>query len=437
MPFSRLDHAKITRSLGQIAEQHGDVADVFFERREEIVLPPEGAAPGVRVWREAGLAVRLMRRGQTWLVSRDGISPRIFAGALRRAARVAPAASYPDPPIAMAPWDEPPEAPEMYELPAALGRAIRTHHVTFPLRLTLRRHRRWTRVIGTRLAAAMETETFYSVDAEMPWGRYGTLLAALRDDTADILARTLVHAYRAHDAAPPSPSRGPAVLGPAAGAVLLHEGVAHALEVDTLAIGGHPEAAIGVKMASSELNVFDDPASAPVSVRRAADDEGHPVSRRCLLRRGVVEQPIADGLWARRSEILRGGGARRADRHSAPGPRSSHLELAPGEATHDELLAASEGGLFLPEVSRGGLHPLSGELVLHFPYGYRIENGAPGTPVGPSTLRAHVTDVLRAVTGVSNEAAFAGAGWCAKAGRKLPVWATSPTLRLEGARIAP
>ena len=59
-------------------------------------------------------------------------------------------------------------------------------------------------------------------------------------------------------------------------------------------MGGHPESAIGVELADSSLDVFDDPSTAPESVRRGSDDEGFPVVRRCLLRQGVVEQPLAD-----------------------------------------------------------------------------------------------------------------------------------------------
>ena len=29
----------------------------------------------------------------------------------------------------------------------------------------------------------------------------------------------------------------------------------------------------------------------------------------------------------------------------------------------------------------------------------------------------------------------AGAGWCAKGGQKLPVWATAPALRLEAVTV--
>jgi predicted Zn-dependent protease len=433
MPFSKLDTAAVARTLSQIAERPEDVVDAFFERREEVEM---GEAAGVRVWREEGFAVRLAREGRTWLAARDAIEAKPFAEALRQAARAMPSATYPEPALEMAP-PEPVAAPELADFPLALARAVRAHHVGFPLRVTVRRHRRWVQVVGPRLVAAAESETFYSLSTESSWGRWGALLPRLDAGAAEAAAEAVVSLFRARQAHPPAPFHGPAVLGPAAVAVLLHEAVAHALEADTLAQGGNPEAAVGVAMAAPCLDVLDDPAAAPEGVRRTTDDEGAPVVRRWLLRGGVVEQPLADALWARTSPVLLPGAGRRGTRHLPPGPRSSHLEILPGEAQETDLFAGSEEGLFLPEASRGALDPLSGEFALHLPMARRFRRGALAGTVGPCVLRGRVADLLTRVVAVGSDAAPAGAGWCAKGGQKLPVWATAPALRLEGVEIAP
>ncbi len=436
-PFTQLDTAGIARTLSQIAEQPADLADAFFERIEKVELPPADQPPGLRVWRESGLAIRLLREGRTWLAGRDQIDPEIFQDALRRVARAMPRAPYPLPDLGDDTWEEPPEAPEVLTFPTAVSQALRTHHIDFPVNLTVRRHRRWIRVVGTHLASGTESESFYSCDAEMPWARYGCLLDELSHEKAEELARRLVNLYRARDAEPPPPWRGASILGASATAVLLHEAVAHALEADTLAHGGHPEAALGVRMGSRLLDVFDDPSSAPSSVRRSADDEGFPVVRRCLLRAGIVEQPLCDTAWTRRSDRLTAGAGRRGNRHLPPGPRSSHLELIAGEHSRQSLLADAEGGLYLPEADRGRLDPVTGEFVLRFPYGRRIENQVPGALVGPCWMRGRLSDLLDKVTGVGAQTSAAGAGWCAKGGIKLPVWATCPEVRIEGVEIGP
>ena len=434
MPFSQLDSAGIARAMSQIADRPADLADAFFERSEVIELPPGDAAPGFRVWRESGLAIRLLRDGHTWLAGRDRIDSEVFRDALRRVARAMPRVPYPHPELTNEPWSDS-LATEVLEFPSLVDRALRSRQLRLPLRLTVCRHRRWVRVIGTQLASGTERESFYSLRVETPWARFGRLFGELTTSAADEVAHHLFQFNRARDVESPTTSRGAVVLGASATAVMLHEAVAHALEADTLAQGGHPETAIGIRLGSELLDVFDDPQSAPEGVRRAADDEGFPVVRRCLLRAGAVEQPIADTAWARRCDVLVAGGGRRSNRHQPPGPRSTHLELVPGEHTLTDLLAGAENGLYLPEAERGQLDPLTGEFVLRFPYGRRIENQALGAPVGRCSLRGRVRDLLEKVTGVGSQPQTAGAGWCAKDGMKLPVWATCPELRLEGVEV--
>jgi predicted Zn-dependent protease len=289
--------------------------------------------------------------------------------------------------------------------------------------------------VWPRFVPAPELETFYSVTIETPWGRHGALLPELGPAGAAAVAAAAVGLFRAREAAPPSPGRVPAVLGPAAAAVLLHEAVAHALESDTLALGGAIEAAVGVQLAASGVDVLDDPGAAPAGVRRTTDDEGLPVCRRWLLRGGVVEQPLADALAARASPALVPGAARRSSRHLPPGPRSHHLELLPGALDEPELLAGAEGGVLVAEASRGTLDPLSGEFWLEVPSARRIRRGAAAEAVGRFTLRGRVADLLARVTGIGRTAVPAGAGWCAKGGQKLPVWATTPALRVDRVEI--
>lgn len=434
MPFARLDTAAVARSLSQIAEQPEDVVDAFFERREEVEVAPEGDPGSLRVWREEGFAVRLVRDGRTWLASRDAVEPRTFAESLRQVARAFSAATYPEPALEVSP-PEPVTAHELLDFPGALSRAVRAHHVGFPLRVAVRRHRRWIQVVGPRLMGEAERETFYSLKAESSWGRYGALLPRLDGAAAEEVAAAVVALFRTRQSQPPAPVRGTAVLGPAAVAVLLHEAVAHALEADTLTQGGNPEAAVGVAMAAACLDVLDDPAAAPAEVRRTSDDEGLPVSRRWLLRRGEIEQPLADTAWSRIAPALLPGAGRRGSRHLPPGPRSTHLELLPGGSTQGDLLSQAGGGLYLSAASRGGLDPLSGEFTLRLPHGRRIRRGALGEPVGACTLRGQVADLLARATAVGQEVLPAGAGWCAKGGQKLPVWATAPALRLEGVTV--
>lgn len=448
-----LDTAAVARALSQIADREEDVADAYFERLEELTLPPEGEAPGVHLRREEGLAIRLVRDGGSWMAARDEITPAAFSESLRRVARALPSAFYPEPRLELPPWGEAPGTRELAELPLAVGREVRARHVAFPLRLTVRRHRREIQVVGPRLVPEPESETYYSLDAEMPWGRWGTLLPHLTG-TAGEVAGALVERFRCRNAPPPeSRAATVVVLGPAAAAVLLHEAVAHALEADSLALSGEggsngrrdraaaAEAAVGVALGPegpgvpSGLNVLDDPSSGPEPVRRRTDDEGSAVTRRWLLEAGVVRQPLADRAWARGSDVLLPGAGRRANRHEPPGPRSTHLELLPGDVPDEDLAADADEGFLVAELAGGRLDPLSGRLTLEVPCARRIRRGTPADPVGPFRIVGSVAGLLERVAAVGSTPRPGGAGWCAKGGRKLPVWATAPSLRLEGVEV--
>ena len=106
MPFHDLDTSAIARSLSQIADREGDLGEAFFERLEIVELPSADEAAGVRVWREQGFALRLIRDGASWSASRDEIDHTVFADALRQVARVIPTAPYSPPDLRVAPFGD-------------------------------------------------------------------------------------------------------------------------------------------------------------------------------------------------------------------------------------------------------------------------------------------------------------------------------------------
>ncbi len=437
MPLTGLDAAGVSRALAQLMEEDGDLADAFFERAEEIELDLADRAPRLRARLEEGFAVRLVRGRRCWLAARDRLDAAAWADAVRQVARAAPLGVGQQPRFDLPPHRFAGGAPELAAFPALVERRLRERHVGLPVRFCVRRHRRWIQVVGPRLVPDAEREGFYSCSAEIAWGRLGVLLAALDEDGAERVAAGLVARFRAREAEPPGEGSTTVVLAPAAAAVFLHEAVAHALEADTLALTGRPEAAIGVAMGSGGLDVLDDPAAAPEGVRRATDDEGVTVVRRWLLRSGVVHQPLADVRAARESPRLLPGAGRRSGRQVPPAPRCFHLEVLPGDSAPADLLAGVHDGLLVPEASEGTLDRFSGEFRLAFPYARRIRQGEAGELVACGALRGRVAAILGAVTATGRDVEAAGAGWCAKGGHRLPVWATAPALRLEGVWVGP
>jgi predicted Zn-dependent protease len=435
MTWAKLETAAVARALSAVAAEPGDLAEVYFERRVDAEWPAGEARCGLRVLREEGLAVRLVRGSHSWLASRDAISGADLVDALRQVARAQPATLL-EPELAVGP---PPAVPvlSLRAFSGELERAIRRHHVAFPFRPTVRWHRRDLQVVGPRWVPSTEREVFYSIDVELPWGRYGALATGLQAEEAERVARALVGRFRAREAVPPPAGRRALLLAPGATAVLLHEAVAHALEADLFAPpiwGGW--AVPGGEGFASGLDVLDDPRRAPRGVDRTTDDEGQPVVRRWLIRGGRVDQPIADAEHAARSEVLLPGSGFRGSRHQPPLPRTHHLELLPGDADPQRLLQAAEGGLFVPELDQGALDPYTGDVQLRAPWGRFIRDGALAEPCGPFELHTRVPDLLQQVVAVGMDGQTAGAGWCAKGGQRRAVWATAPSLVLGGAEVA-
>lgn len=100
-----------------------------------------------------------------------------------------------------------------------------------------------------------------------------------------------------------------------------------------------------------------------------------------------------------------------------------------------DLLAEADRGLYFTEVSNGRLDPLSGRFTIFLPYGRRINAGSVGDLVGPCKLSGTVSGLLSGIDAVGRDLESAGAGWCAKNGLKLPVWASSPAVRIGAAEV--
>ena len=214
-------------------------------------MPENDESPGVLVRREQGFAVRLLRQGRTWLASRDRLDSSDFRHALRQVARAVPNAAYmPEFPLLEA-STEAFAVEDVLAFPSLVREQIRQAHIAFPARFHCARHRRLVQVVGTRFVSEAEQEQFYSFVAELPWIRYGVLLARFDEAEAQSVVETLLDSFRAREASSPGQASPTTVLGPAATAVLLHEAVAHALEADTLSLGGRAESACGYRLAAT------------------------------------------------------------------------------------------------------------------------------------------------------------------------------------------
>lgn len=434
--FPRFEPSAVARALGYLPEGPGDFAEGYFESVVETCLGEGGYALSSRA--EEGFCLRLTSSGAAYVATRDSCSEADFRSAYRQVAR-----TLPNTPLV---WRER-EAEsdtegdalpdELEGAPRRLRRRLGERGFGLRYRATFTRHQRELLVAASDFSGRVQRESYYSLELELPGGVWGALVPSLAEGTAETLADLAAEIARYADCRPAAVPRTTVVLGPQAAAVFLHEAVAHTLEVDTLAASGDPRAALGMSLASPALTVFDDPETAPRSVRRSSDDEGMPVVRRCLLRSGAVEQLISDRYWAETVDGLIPGAGRRSGRSRLPAPRSYHLEVIPGDRSPHDLVAAVDEGIYVPLFVRGQLDSVRGTCRLDAPGALEIRKGEIAGRLGRCRIQASAADLLGAVAEVASDSQRTGAGWCAKSEQRLPVWATTPSLLLEGVGARP
>lgn len=163
-------------------------------------------------------------------------------------------------------------------------------------------------------------------------------------------------------AAPPCPDGTlDLVLMPDQMMLQIHESIGHPLELDrilgdernyagtsfvTLDMFGH------YRYGSELLNVSHDPTLAHEFAGFAYDDDGTPAERRMLIERGVLRRPLGGELSQARAraagfDVGSVATSRACSWNRAPIDRMSNLNVEPGDARFEELVAAVEHGIVM------------------------------------------------------------------------------------------
>ena len=153
----------------------------------------------------------------------------------------------------------------------------------------------------------------------------------------------------------------PAVLAPAAAAVLLHEAVGHFAEAA-------PEGRVnlnhrlGFRIATEIFHLRDDPMAEGGSARYAVDDDGVPARGATeVVRDGRMLRFLHSRSSARAMGVEPTPNGRAASVWDPPIPRMSNLLCDPGEASEEEMLDRMGDGLYLHSLAYG------------YGFGFRVE----------------------------------------------------------------
>ena len=272
---------------------------------------------------------------------------------------------------------------------------------------------------------------FYGGGGRVPFEHY-------EDFTPEEAAREAARMAVAQIGAVEAPA-GPqtVVLSPGWSGILLHEAVGHGLEADFIRKETSLYAnKVGEQVASDLVTVID---SGELPHRRGSlnvDDEGEVAKEKVLIEDGILKGYLVDKLSGRLMGIDSTGSGRRQSYEHAPMPRMTNTYMAPGEHTHDEIIASVNKGLYCASFGGGQVDISNGNFVFEVREGYLIEDGKLTAPVKNATLIGVGPEALKNVSMVGNNPELdPGIGTCGKDGQSVPVGVGLPTVRMDNITV--
>ena len=219
------------------------------------------------------------------------------------------------------------------------------------------------------------------------------------------------------------------------GGVLLHEACVHSLEATSVAKGLSVFSnKIGEKIASDIVTAVDDGTLQNYWGSLNVDDEGHRTQRNVLIENGVLKSYLVDYRNSRKMNHPVTGSGRRQSYKYSPTSRMTNTFFENGASTFEEIIAATEYGLFAKKMGGGSVNPITGEFNFNVQEGYLIENGKITKPVRGCTLVGSGAEVLMNIDMIANNLAT-GHGMCGSASGSIPTDVGQPTIRVQNMTV--
>ncbi len=237
-------------------------------------------------------------------------------------------------------------------------------------------------------------------------------------------------AVRMLDARPAPVGQMPVVLGNGFCGALFHEACGHGLEADAIAKGASIYAGkTGEVVAAPLVSAYDDGSLPNGWGSQAFDDEGVPTQKTLVIEEGRLTGYLYDRLRARQMSAAPSGNGRRESFRHVPIPRMTTTYIAPGDATAEEIIAATPRGFYAASLAGGQVEPASGAFVFGVSEGFLIEDGKLTTPLRGATLIGNGIDILMKIDMIAGDFDVKP-GTCGKDGQGVPVGTGQATLRI-------
>ena len=227
----------------------------------------------------------------------------------------------------------------------------------------------------------------------------------------------------------------PVIIHNGFGGVLFHEACGHSLEATAVARGLSVFCGkMGERIASDVVTAIDDGTMPGEWGSSNMDDEGKPTRRNVLIENGILRGYMID---RRNTRFMGGestGSGRRESYRYSPTSRMTNTYIENGTSTFEEIIAATEHGLFAKSMGGGSVNPVTGEFNFAVNEGYMVENGKITHPVRGATLIGNGATALLDIDMVANNRSF-GHGVCGSRSGSVPANVGQPTIRIQNMTV--
>jgi TldD protein len=227
----------------------------------------------------------------------------------------------------------------------------------------------------------------------------------------------------------------PVIINNEFGGVIFHEACGHSLEATAVAKNASVFCGkLGTKVASDLVTAIDDGTIENAWGSANFDDEGYPQQRRVLIDKGILKSYMVDKLNSRRMDHLPTGSSRRESYRYSPTSRMSNTFIDNGKSTFDEIIAATEYGLFAAKMGGGSVNPGSGDFNFSVSEGYIVRNGKIAEPVRGAALVGNGAEILLKIDMVGNNL-DRSRGMCGSSSGSICADVGQPTLRVASITV--
>jgi TldD protein len=221
------------------------------------------------------------------------------------------------------------------------------------------------------------------------------------------------------------------VIGNGFGGVIFHEACGHSLEATSVAKKSSEFwDKKGQQIASSIVTAIDDGTMPGQWGSLNVDDEGSKPRRNVLIKDGILQTFLVDKLNGKRMGEISTGNGRRQNYRFAPTSRMTNTYIDAGDSTFDEIIAATECGLYARRMGGGSVQPGTGEFNFAVSEAYMIRNGRIAEPVRGASLIGRGSEVLMNIDMIGKDMDF-GQGMCGSMSGSVPTNCGQPTIRVK------